>query len=291
MTIQDLRKKYYQKIDSFDFDILVSLVLKKPRVYILTYPEKKLSLIQVKKLESLIRRRKNNEPLAYILGEKEFYSNKFIVNKNVLVPRPETETMVDEALRRVTQNMKPTTVIDVGTGSGCIIISIAKKLKKRKNINYLGLDISNEALSVAKKNAKLNLVEKKISFIKNDLLSNIQGSLITNHNSIIITANLPYLTAEQIMKSPSIKREPRLALLAGTDGLKYYRKLFKQIRELQNKNPELEFTILCEINPSQVNLIKQLTKSILDKKYTTYIKKDLRGLSRFAIIKKEKAVG
>lgn len=290
MNILELRKKYYNKIDSFDFDIIISLILKKPREFVLTYPDKKLTKIQLQKIESLIKRRGNNEPLAYLTGGKEFYSNKFIVNKNVLVPRPETEIMVEEALYHIKQNQKHKTVIDVGTGSGCIIISLAKELRNKKNINYFGLDISSEALKIAKKNAKINKVDKKIKLIKSDLLTKIGNWKLKIGNSVIVTANLPYLTAKQIKNSPSIKKEPRLALIAGSDGLKYYKKLFKQIRDIQNKNPEIEFTIFCEIDPSQVNPIKQLTKNTLDKNYTTYIKKDLRGLSRFAIIKKKRAV-
>ena len=286
MTIFELKKKYYQKIDSFDFDILIAFILKKNREFILSYPEKKLANKQIEKLENLIKRRQKNEPLAYLLGEKEFFSNKFIVNKDVLVPRPETEIMVEEAIKHATDNTQHVTVIDVGTGSGCIIISLAKELEKRKNTDFYGLDISTKALAMARKNAKLNKVDTKIKFIKSDLLTNIHKSQIANRKSIIITANLPYLTAKQIQDSPSIKKEPRLALVAGNDGLKYYKKLFKQIKVLNKNNPKPDFTIICEIDPSQKNSIKSLSKNIFDNNYSINIKKDLRGLERFAILKK-----
>ena len=291
MNISELRKKYYQKIDSFDFNILLAFVLKKSRVFILSYPEKKLTNKEIEKLKKLINRRQKNEPLAYILGEKEFFSNKFIVNKDVLIPRPETEMIVEETINLITCNEKSKTVIDIGTGSGCIIISLAKEFKNRKNIDFYGFDISTKALAVARKNAKLNEIDTKVKFIKSDLLSKIKKSEIGNRKSeIVITANLPYLTARQISNSPSIKKEPRLALIAGNDGLKYYRKLFKQIKILDNNNSELNFIILCEIDPSQKKSIELLSKNILGDSYSLQIKKDLRGLVRFAILEKKRAV-
>ncbi len=289
MTILDLRKKYYKKIDSFDFDILSSLVLKKPRVFVLSYPEKKLTSRQLDTLTKLIKRRISNEPLAYILGEKEFYSNSFIVNKDVLVPRPETEIMVDEVIRLVTHDTKHVTIIDVGTGSGCIIISLARELKKKKNIDFFGLDISVKALKVAIKNAKLNSVDKKIKFIKSNLLSSIQ-SQITNHKSqIFITANLPYLTAKQIRESPSIKKEPRVALVAGCDGLKYYRTLFKQINIIEMGNSLSDISLLCEIDPSQEKSIIKLAKQTLGIGYLQTVHNDLSGRVRMVVFSKKKS--
>jgi len=289
MTIQNLRKKYYKKIDSFDFDILVSLVLKKPRVFVLTYPEKNLTKRQVEKLIKLIKRRCKNEPLAYLIGEKEFYSNKFIVNKDVLVPRPETEMMVDEAIQFVTQNTKHITIIDIGTGSACVIVSLAKKLKKRKNIDFYGLDISVGALRVARKNAKLNSVDKKIKFIKSDLLSSIQSLVAKSKSKIIITANLPYLTAKQIRESPSIKKEPRMALVAGCDGLKYYRTLFKQINIIEMGNSLSDISLLCEIDPSQEKSIIKLAKQTLGTDNLQTVHNDLSGRVRMVVFSKKKS--
>ncbi len=285
MTIKDLRSKYYKKIDFFDFDILVALVLDKTRVFVLSHPEYKLNTLEYNKIERLFKRRTNNEPLAYIIGRKEFFSNEFIVNKNVLIPRPETEIMVELALEKIKQSKEKKIIIDTGTGSGCIIISLAKKLKNSKNIDFYGLDISPKALMVARKNAKLNKIDNKINFLKSDLLLNMKESKIKNQKSkIIITANLPYLTSAQIKNSPTIKKEPRLALLAGVDGLKYYRKLFKQISIIKKSNPSQNFTIFCEIDPSQKKNLEDLTKNIFDNDSSFEIKKDLRNLNRFAII-------
>ena len=285
MTIKDLRKKYYNKIDSFDFDILVALVLDKTRVFILSHPEYKLNTSKYNKIEKLFKRRIENEPLAYITGEKEFFSNSFIVNKNVLTPRPETEIMVEMVLEKIKRSKDKKTVIDLGTGSGCIIISLAKELKNCKNIHFYALDISPKALVVARKNAKLNKVNEKIKILKSDLLSNIKKLNLKNQKSkIIITANLPYLTSTQIKKSPTIKKEPRLALLAGSDGLKYYKKLFKQISNIHKIHQKLTFSIFCEIDPSQKTTMQKLAKNIFHADFSFEVKKDLRKLNRFVII-------
>ncbi|PLX20996.1 peptide chain release factor N(5)-glutamine methyltransferase [Candidatus Parcubacteria bacterium] len=279
MTIAELRKKYFNRIDSFDFDILLSSVLKKPKEYIITYPTKPLNAKTIQKIENLFKKRINNEPLAYIIGEKGFFGLNFFVNKNVLIPRPESEIIVEEVLKKTKE---PNTVIDVGTGSGCLAISIAKS---SPNKNVIALDISKEALSTAKKNARLNKLDTTIDFRRSDLLDYIlknPNSIL--HKNIIITANLPYLTARQISASPSIKKEPRLALLAGADGLKYYKKLFKQISSLLEIRSESSIFLICEIDPGQVSGIRKIARELLVPKFSIQIKKDLRGLNRFAVL-------
>ncbi|MDP2736815.1 MAG: peptide chain release factor N(5)-glutamine methyltransferase, partial [bacterium] len=219
-------------------EILLSKILKKPREFILAHGENKLTAEQIKNFQSLVFRRLKGEPIAYLTGHKEFYGLNFKVNKNVLIPRPETELMVEEALKLVARSSsasarqrrdgQPVTLADIGTGSGCIIIALAKQ-----NINgkLLATDISAKALAVARQNAKNNHVDKKIKFLKGGLLEPIvKNKLIINRQPLIILANLPYLTPTQIKNSPTIKYEPKLALAAGSDGLKYYRRLFKQIK-------------------------------------------------------------
>ena len=197
--------------------------------------------------------------------------------------------MVEETLKLITHNSQPcpsgrrvVTLVDVGTGSGCIIITLAKLL----NLKFLAIDISEKALIIARQNAKNNQVNKKIKFIKGNLLEPIlKNKLINNSHPLIILANLPYLTPTQIKNSPSIKYEPKLALTAGKDGLKYYRRLFKQTNDLRNIKCKLrDINILCEIDPSQTAKIKQLIKRELPKA-SYQIKKDLSGLNRLVIIK------
>lgn len=287
ITVQKLIKN---KITSphLDAEILLRYVLKKTREYLFTHPEQKLTKLQISNYKLLINKRIKNEPVAYLTKQKQFYGLDFYVNKNVLIPRPETELMVDEALH-ITRSMKRITFIDVGTGSGCIIISIVKffksKIKNQKSENFFATDISKSALAVARKNAKFHNIHNQIKFLQGNLLKPLLNkSVIDNRQSTItITANLPYLTPTQIKNSPSIQHEPKLALTAGPDGLKYYRKLFKQINVMRSMF-HVPYFVLCEIDPSQTSKIKQLIKNNLPLSQIK-IKKDLAGLNRLVIIK------
>ncbi|MFH1522503.1 MAG: peptide chain release factor N(5)-glutamine methyltransferase [Patescibacteria group bacterium] len=265
-------------------EFLLSHILKKPREFILAHPEKKLTKTQIKNYQLLITRRLKGEPLAYIICCKQFYGLDLYVNKNVLIPRPETELMVDEALKFATCNPKHAIIIDVGTGSGCVIISIAKKLSfgyPKLSFKYLASDISKSALAVARKNAKLHKVDRKIEFIQGNLLKPLLNILEIRNYNLVILANLPYLSPIQIKNSPTIKYEPKLALSAGPDGLKYYRQLFKQIGQVANH--QIQITILCEIDSSQTIKIKKLIKKELPQS-KIQIKKDLSGLNRMVKI-------
>ncbi|MCD4705679.1 HemK family protein methyltransferase [bacterium] len=154
-------KNYKIKNYNLEVEILMSFVLKKSREFILTHSEYELVYYQKKKLEKIIKERLNNKPIAYIIGKKEFYKLDFYVNKNVLIPRPETEIMVYEALNIIkvfkNKNIK-TNIIDIGTGSGAIIIAIAKNAL---NNNFFATDISRKALNVALKTIKnTNFIKK-----------------------------------------------------------------------------------------------------------------------------------
>ncbi|MDP3043743.1 MAG: peptide chain release factor N(5)-glutamine methyltransferase [bacterium] len=281
-----------------DAEILLSHIIKKPREYLLAHPEKKLTQKQVSSFKFQVSRRLKGEPVAYITGHKEFYGLDFFVDKNVLIPRQETELMVDEIMEQGTRNKEQGTIIDIGTGSGCIIITLAKNLNSKfkiQNSKFFATDISKPVLAIARKNAKLHNVHKDIKFFQGDLLKPIinnfskfpgraprSGAGKIQNSKLIITANLPYLTPAQIKNSPSIKYEPKLALSAGADGLKYYRKLFKQIKNVSCSMFRVPCFVLCEIDPSQTTKIKQLiNKELLSSQIQ--IKKDLRGLNRMVI--------
>ncbi|MDD4271785.1 MAG: peptide chain release factor N(5)-glutamine methyltransferase [Patescibacteria group bacterium] len=282
MTIAQALKLAAKKLSAreinlphLEAEILLSEIIKKPREFLITHDEFKLSARQIMKFKSKISRRLKAEPIAYLTGHKEFYGLDFKVNKNVLIPRPETESMVEEAIKLVTRSSQPVALVDVGTGSGCIAITLARLTKQK----LIAIDISKKALRVARKNAISNNVNKNIKFIKGNLLLPILNSKFLIRNSrLIIIANLPYLTPAQIKNSPSIKYEPKLALSAGPDGLKYYRQLFKQIKSLSAAD-----YALCEFDPRQTSKIKQLIKRELPET-SCQIKKDLSGLNRLAII-------
>jgi len=222
-----------KKINSanLDAEILLSLVLQKPKEYLYTHPEHRLTKEQLKQFNKLIKRRIDHEPIAYLIGQKEFYGLKFIVNKHVLVPRPESEKIIDEALKIIKSifpiNDQRLTICDIGTGSGCLIISLAKELQKLKKIDSFELiatDISKKALKVAKANAAIHQVDKYINFINCYLLKPLKNQKID-----LIIANLPYLSKDDVKNQVSIKKEPKKALIGNYD------KFFKQISILDYK--------------------------------------------------------
>ncbi|MEA3398571.1 MAG: peptide chain release factor N(5)-glutamine methyltransferase [Patescibacteria group bacterium] len=273
-------------------EILLSNVLDEPREFILAHQKRKLSKIQTNKFQNIINRKLKGEPTAYLIGYKYFYGLKFKVDKNVLIPRPETELIVDAVLawpRKIRSNKKQIHVVDIGTGSGCISISLAKLLKtKFSNLKFKfsAADSSKSALKIACQNAKMHNVHKKIKIIHGNLINPVLFDL---KNPIIIAANLPYLTPAQIKNSPTIQYEPKSALAAGSDGLKYYRKLFKQIKKIFDQTALMadskpQITLFCEIDPRQKTNIKKIIKNEFPKAKID-IKKDLKGHSRLIAIK------
>ena len=220
----------------------------------------------------VLKRIETGEPWDYIRGESEFYGNKFLLNRKTLIPRPETEQMVDIAISFLEENPDYKDVIDVGTGSGCIIISLAKILKDKKGINFYGIDIDNEALGVARKNAVLHKVNEKVVFLKGNLLKHI-----VLQDGTLIIANLPYIPKKiyKNLDKSVLNFEPKRALLGGKDGLKYYKKLISQIKKA-HKN---DISLLIEIEPSTLENLRM----VLDN-YEVYVIKDYRGLNRFVLV-------
>jgi len=247
--------------------IILEFVLKKDRAWILAHDDESLNKKQLSDYNKLIAKRKKHWPVAYLLGEKEFYGRKFMVNKNVLIPRPESELIIDLVLPLLNKN---SVLIDLGTGSGCLIISA---LLQNKNIKQaIAVDISSQALKITKQNAQNYKLDKKVKFIKSNLLKKINFKTLSKTDEIITMANLPYLTKKQ-MSEASIKHEPKQALIAGNDGLKYYHELAKQLKNIQH-----QITLICEINPGQKNGFKKLWPQ-------TIFKKDLAGKIRVGIVK------
>ncbi len=251
-----------------DAELLLAHCLNKDRSFIITHPEQTLSTAQTKKFALLIQQRRQHTPIAYLLGHKEFYGLDFIISPNVLVPRPESERIVD-IVKDIAQPQD--VLIDIGTGSGCLAISLSPFFA-----STLALDISTQALAIARKNAKRHN-RNTIRFITSDLLSRLPK--LPPYSHLMITANLPYLTAAEIRAEKSISREPRLALYGGTDGLTLYRTVARQIAALQ-KIHHYSITLLCEINPGQ----KMRFKKIWPQR-TVEFKKDLAGKTRIGIVR------
>ncbi len=179
-------------------------------------------------LRRWIKRRIYREPIQHIIGNSEFYGRKFIVNQHVLIPRPETETIIDISIDALSKINNPV-IIDIGTGSGCIGITLALEIP---GSNVLAIDISEAALSVAKKNAELYKLNN-IDFIKMDFLSQD-----INHNVDLLVSNPPYIPKKEfsgLMKDVK-EYEPTIALTDNSDGLVFYKKLSKIISDIVKKN-------------------------------------------------------
>lgn len=270
MTIKAILKAY----PAIEIDLLLGHILKKPKEFLYLNPNKKLAQKQVNDLKSLIKRRQKGEPIAYILGYKYFCGLKFKVTPNVLIPRPETELLVEAALQLVkSEKSKVKIILDLGTGSGCIIISLAKQLPVT-NHQLFASDIFKKTLNVAKQNAKANKVEVK--FIHSDLLNKV------HINADLIIANLPYGWSEWKNNSSAatigLKFEPKKALFTKEKGLKEIRRLLERIAGSKTK------FILLEFDPRQKPDLQNLIKKILPHAEFTF-HKDLNKLWRYVEIK------
>jgi release factor glutamine methyltransferase len=280
-TIQTIREN--SALTNLDQEVLLAWLLKSSREFVLTHPETKLSELVQKKFQQLELKRLNNWPLAYLTGSKAFYNLNFKVSPAVLTPRPETEELVDHALTAIkNSSVRRLAIIDLGTGSGAIICSLAQTLTmlhgSLADYDFYAVDISAAALKLARTNAKNFHLTPKIKFILGDLLQPLSQQLFTeNYEEIIITANLPYLTPTQITAAPSISREPRLALDGGPDGLRYYRRLFRQLKALKLKS---SLQILCEIDPSSAEKLPALLPTYFSN-FSYQAQRDLSGHIRF----------
>ena len=273
---------------NLESEMIMSLALNKDRLFLITNSYKKIKEKENKKIAKIVGQRLKLYPLAYISGKRNFYDLEFKVNKNTLIPRPESELIIEKILKKEKQSKNGKIFIDVGTGSGCLIISLAKILQNNKKNCFYGLDICSKALKVAKKNTQKNDLNKKINFHKSNLLEKIikinNKNNFLNNKEIIIIANLPYLTKKEISKSPTIKFEPKKALYGGPDGLDFYRKMLEQIKKLKENN-KAKAEIYMEISPWQKNILIEDIKQILKKitiKITTI--KDLSKKNRIIVL-------
>jgi len=205
-----------------EIELLFTQVLNCQRLDLYLNPKRSLGKKNSLFIASALKRRFYFEPLPYILGKTEFMGLEFKVNKDVFIPRQETEILVEVAINIVrSSQFIVRSILELGTGSGCIAISLAKFFK---NINIVATDISSSALKVACQNAYLNNV--KINFLKSDLFSHDKLRTI---NFELIVANPPYIPTEEIEKlSPEISYEPRIALDGGSDGLDFYRRISQE---------------------------------------------------------------
>ena len=218
-----------------DAELLLAKVLNKTREELLTNLNEYVDTNKLNKFNKLLKRRKRKEPIAYIFSRKEFWKYNFIVNRDVLIPRPETEIIIEEVLKLIRPNSSKY-ILDVGTGTGCIILSLIKERPKSRGI---ALDISKKAINIAVTNAKLHHIQNKIKFI------NIDVDKFNYNKYDFIVSNPPYINDINFKRLDENVRvfEPKLALKAGIDGLKIIRKLILKSKKLLKKNGKLIFEI------------------------------------------------
>lgn len=251
-----------QEIESF-FYIITEFLHQKKRIDLALEPNFSINENEVEKWNAIIAQLKQEKPIQYILGETEFYGLRFLVNENTLIPRPETEELVELIINENSKNKIPNPkILDIGTGSGCIAISLAKNVLKAE---VFALDVSEKALEIAKKNAALNKVE--VNFINKSILE-MDDSIVqkTNNQQLItvfdiIVSNPPYvrnLEKEEIKKNV-LEYEPHLALFVeDNDPLIFYRKIAQLAQKNLSENGKLYFEINQYLGKETVDLLESL---------------------------------
>ena len=229
-----------------DSEILMAKALGKKREYIILNNDKIIKEQNLEYFKQLVQERATRKPIAYLLNKKSFWNSEFDVNKNTLIPRPDTEIILEQILK-FTKNKNYLNILDIGVGSGCILLSV---LKERKNFYGTGIDISRNSLDICKTNAKKLLLEKRVKFFKSDVDKFAIGKydLVVSNPPYIKTSDLKYL------ESDVIKFEPKLALDGGLDGLSVIRKVIKKSSELLKKNGKF----ILEIGFDQKNKVIKL---------------------------------
>ena len=249
-----------------DVELILSKAVNMKREEIILNTNNELKNIEIIKFNHYLSRRRQKEPMAYILGYKYFWKYKFLTNKSVLIPRPDTELVVEETLKYL-PNDKSKKILDVGTGSGCIVVSL---IKERPKCTATAIDISIKALNVAKTNAKLHHLENKINFI------NIDIDKYKSYNYDLIISNPPYINNIDLNRlDDDIKfHEPISALSGGCDGFRYLKKVIFKSKKLLKTNGKL----VLEIGHRQTNqCVKILNENSF---YVNRISKDLSGRDR-----------
>ena len=265
--------KILQKVSKFnaelDSELILSNILNTTREKLIIHPKKNINKVLENKFKFDIKERKLKKPIAYILGYKEFWKQKFITDPNVLIPRPDTELIIEKVLKNFKKNDNKN-VLDIGTGTGCIILSI---LLERKKFRGVGIDLSKQAINVAKINAKMQQFGNRIRFINTDIDN------FFSYKYDLIVSNPPYIKKSKLSSLiEDVKNfEPKLALDGGLDGFSAVLKVIAKSSKLLRKNG----IMFLEIDSTQVIKTKEML--IKYKFYTKDVCKDLSGNNRCII--------
>ena len=231
-----------------DSEILLSNSIKRDKKHIILNPKEILSLEQLVKFKSLIERRKKGEPIAYLINKKEFWKDEFFVNKDVLIPRPDSELIIEQVLKIYSKDDQ-LQILDIGTGSGCILLSI---LKERSNFYGTGIDISKKSINVSKFNAKQLNLTNRVKFFHSSVDN------FNNGKYDIIVSNPPYIEQLSLkyLEKDVVNFEPKLALSGGFDGFSKIRKVINKTNNLIKKNGKF----ILEIGFNQKNKVIKILK-------------------------------
>ena len=242
-------KNSYIKTAKLDSEILLAKVLGSKREDIILNIQKNLDDDHLDHFKKLIKERANRKPIAYLLNKKFFWNYEFYINENALIPRPDTEVIINEILRLAKYKNK-INILDIGVGSGCILLTI---LKERKNFYGTGIDISKKSLDISKINAKNLNVENRVKFYKSDIDKFNKGKydLVVSNPPYIKSCDLKYLEKDVI------NFEPKLALDGGSDGLLQIRKVINKTSELIKKNGKFYLEIGFDQKNKAIRLLNK----------------------------------
>ena len=231
-----------------DSEILLSNTIKRDKKHIILNPKEILNSEKLEQFKSLIERRKKGEPVAYLINKKEFWKDEFFVNKDVLIPRPDTELIIEQILRIYSNDIQ-LQILDIGTGSGCILLSI---LKERPNFYGTGIDISKKSINISKLNANQLNLTNRVKFFH----SSVDNFKIGKYD--VVVSNPPYikLLSLKYLEKDVVNFEPKLALSGGLDGFLKIRKVIKKTSILIKKNGKF----ILEIGYNQKNKVKKMLK-------------------------------
>ncbi len=245
---QDILKNKNIETSELDSEILMANVIQKDRRYVILNSNEELKEEHLKRFKNLIEKRSKKEPIAYLINKKEFWNFEFFVSRHTLIPRPDTELIVDQILK-ITKNKNKLNILDIGIGSGCILLTI---LKERTNFNGTGIDISNNCLKISKINAINLKVDNRIKLFK----TNVDKFNYGKYD--LIVSNPPYINKVDIkfLEKDVVNFEPISALYGGLDGTSEIRKVINKSSELIKKNGKF----VLEIGFDQKNKVIELLK-------------------------------
>ena len=231
-----------------DSELLMSKIFEKDRKFIILNSNKKLSEEKLEQFNCLINKRSKGEPIAYLLNKKDFWKYEFYVDKGILIPRPDSEVVVDQILK-LTNNKDNLRILDIGVGSGCLLLSV---LKERKNFHGVGIDISKKCIDISNINASKLKISNRVKFFKSDVDNFRFGKYD------LIVSNPPYIKMLDFnnLKKDVINFEPKLALYGGLDGTSEIRKVIKKSSELIKKNGKFILEIAYDQKDKVIKLLR-----------------------------------